>query len=497
MTTAAPVSPSRPAARRRPRDPGAARRPPRRHRARRRPAHGLRRRLADRVVPEDRPRAPATASPGRTRLALQIRQGAPADVFASAAPNFTQELFRDGLVEKPRFLAFNRLALIVPKSNPAGIKSVYDLNRDGIKLVVAGPRVPVGSYTRTVLRNLGTLERPAERRQQRAGRQGRARQGRPRARRDAGFVYVTDARAAASRLTTITIPVFAQPKVRYEIAVVASSPDKAAARAFVARATGRAGRRLHGAGYGFRFPPPEAQAGRPPVSTALPRARGAGRWGEAAALHARPGPRHAAGAGLPRHPDPRALPADPDRRARRPARQADRGRRPGGHGQDQRHRLRADAARRARRPRTCSARRRFPGRSLVITAIELPLVLPPAVAGIGLLAAFGRLGLLGETVRRARDLDRLHPDRGRPRDPVRRRALLPAPGDRDLRGLDDDLILAARTLGAGPAGRSGASRCRWPRAASARGRPSRWRAASASSARRSCSRAASRGSPRP
>src|SRR5262245_61360540 len=50
---------------------------------------------------------------GSNTLALQIRQGAPADVFASAAPNFTQELYRDGLVEKPRFLTFNRLTVIV------------------------------------------------------------------------------------------------------------------------------------------------------------------------------------------------------------------------------------------------------------------------------------------------------------------------------------------------------------------------------------------------
>src|SRR5436853_5109587 len=41
------------------------------------------------------------------------------------------------------------------------------------------------------------------------------------------------------------------------------------------------------------------------------------------------------------------------------------------------------------------ARRRFPGRAVVLTLVELPLVLPPAVAGIGLLAAFGRFGLLG------------------------------------------------------------------------------------------------------
>ena len=43
------------------------------------------------------------------------------------------------------------------------------------------------------------------------------------------------------------------------------------------------------------------------------------------------------------------------------------------------------------------ATRRFRGRAVAVTLIELPLVLPPAVAGVGLLAAFGRLGLLGGT----------------------------------------------------------------------------------------------------
>src|SRR5712691_2971710 len=45
------------------------------------------------------------------------------------------------------------------------------------------------------------------------------------------------------------------------------------------------------------------------------------------------------------------------------------------------------------------ATRRFRGRALFVTLVELPLVLPPAVAGIGLLAAFGRFGLLGSTLR--------------------------------------------------------------------------------------------------
>ena len=202
---------------------------------------------------------------GSNTLTLQIRQGAPADVFASAAPNFTQELYRAGLVEKPVFLAFNRLAVIVPRSNPAGIRSVYDLQRDGIKLVVANARVPVGAYTRTVFRNLGitpALRNVVSQESDVKGVVGKVALGEA----DACVVYVTDARAAAAQLTQVAIPVFAQPKVRYEIAVVRASADRAAARAFVAKVTGRAGRRAMAAA-GFRFPapppPPKAKKKRP------------------------------------------------------------------------------------------------------------------------------------------------------------------------------------------------------------------------------------------
>ena len=44
--------------------------------------------------------------------------------------------------------------MIVPKSNPANIHSVYDLRKHGVRLVIAGPTVPVGSYTLQVLRNM-------------------------------------------------------------------------------------------------------------------------------------------------------------------------------------------------------------------------------------------------------------------------------------------------------------------------------------------------------
>ena len=96
------------------------------------------------------------------------------------------------------------------------------------------------------------------------------------------------------------------------------------------------------------------------------------------------------------------------------------------------------------------ATRRFPGRNLVLTAVELPLVLPPAVAGIGLLAAFGRFGLLGET------FSAFGISIGFTQTAVVL-AILFVAGPFYLRqaiasfeSLDPDLLLAARTLGAGP-----------------------------------------------
>jgi molybdate transport system permease protein len=96
------------------------------------------------------------------------------------------------------------------------------------------------------------------------------------------------------------------------------------------------------------------------------------------------------------------------------------------------------------------ARRRFPGRGLVLSLVELPLVLPPAVAGIGLLAAFGRFGLLGE------ELDALGLRIGFTQTAVVLAvAFVESPFY--LRGavaafeaVDADLLAAARTLGAGP-----------------------------------------------
>ena len=94
-------------------------------------------------------------------LAAQISQGALADVFASANTTIPDQLFAKGLVQKPVVFTRNRLVLVVPTSNPAGIRSIYDLKKQGTKLVIAAAAVPVGSYTRQVLKQMADEARAA------------------------------------------------------------------------------------------------------------------------------------------------------------------------------------------------------------------------------------------------------------------------------------------------------------------------------------------------
>jgi len=193
---------------------------------------------------------PAYAFGGSNQLAFQLRQGAPADVFASASPKYTQALFREGLVERPVVFASNSLVLIVPRENPARVRSVYDLRRKGIRLVIGTAAVPIGGYTREVLRRLGltrVLARVVSQESDVKGIVSKVALGEG----DAGFVYGTDVRPAGRRIVVIAVPSRGQPTVRYEVAVVTRSENKAAARAWVRSLRGqRAQRLLRAAGFG-------------------------------------------------------------------------------------------------------------------------------------------------------------------------------------------------------------------------------------------------------
>jgi molybdate transport system substrate-binding protein len=188
---------------------------------------------------------------GSDDLATQIREGAPADVYAAASPRYPDELLAEELVEEPQIFATNRLVLVVPSDNPAGIESVDDLRENGTKLVVGAEGVPVGDYTRTVLENMGAtdvLASVVSNEDDVKGVVGKVASGEA----DAGFVYVTDYNAAQDDLEAIELPEDAQAVVEYPIAVVRDSENREAADAFVGLVLSDEGRQaLEDAGFGL------------------------------------------------------------------------------------------------------------------------------------------------------------------------------------------------------------------------------------------------------
>jgi len=195
---------------------------------------------------------------GSNTLAAQIQLGAPADVFASANTALPQQLWQKGLCTQPVVFTRNTLVLIVPKSNPAGIHSVYDLQKPGVKLDVAAPAVPVGSYTRQILKNMAlasVLDSVVS--NETDVREVLAKVSLGEA--DAGFVYSTDARTAPGQVTVLKMPAWAQPKVQYGICVVKSSANVAAAQAFIRTVLSKAGQaKLLAAGFLPRVKPKPA-----------------------------------------------------------------------------------------------------------------------------------------------------------------------------------------------------------------------------------------------
>jgi molybdate transport system substrate-binding protein len=195
--------------------------------------------------------APRYSFAASNTLAQQIKLGAPADVFASADLLNPQSLYAGGQCGKPTVFATNKLVVVYPKSNPGNVKTVFDLRRPGVKVVIARQGVPVGSYTRQILRNLGltsaimanVVSQEADVRSVLAKvALGEA---------DAGFVYVTDAATVKNQVNVIKLPAWAQPPVRYGICIVSSSKNKADAQAFVNKVLGPTGRtQLVAAGFG-------------------------------------------------------------------------------------------------------------------------------------------------------------------------------------------------------------------------------------------------------
>jgi molybdate transport system substrate-binding protein len=190
---------------------------------------------------------------GSNRLRLQIERGAPADVFASATWEEPRALFRAGRCGRPVTFATNVLVMITPRANGAGLRSALDLRRGRHRIAIGTAGVPIGAYTRQVLARMGLSSilrtNTVSQEPNVGGVVSKAALGSA----DAGFAYLTDWRAARSRLGLVRLPPRFQPPVRYQMcAVRRPGADSRGARRFIDRVRSDRGRRiLRGAGFGL------------------------------------------------------------------------------------------------------------------------------------------------------------------------------------------------------------------------------------------------------
>ena len=202
------------------------------------------------VFPQIDPNAKFTFG-GSGALETEIEQGAPADVFAAASPKQPAALLAKGLIDKPVEFATNTLVLIVPKSNPAHITSVTDITKPGVKLVICNATVPCGDYARNAFKHLGITAAAMKNVVSQTTDVTQTVADVALGQADAGFVYITDARAATGKIEVIQLPAKAKPGTQDFIAVIKSGKNQAAAKAFVQAVLSPAGQaKLRADGFG-------------------------------------------------------------------------------------------------------------------------------------------------------------------------------------------------------------------------------------------------------
>lgn len=174
---------------------------------------------------------------GSQQLVAQLQSGAPADVVATADEPSMQKLVAAGLVEPPRDFAANVLEVVVAPGNPKQIRSLADLARTDLKVVLADPSVPAGRYGRQVLDRQGIKVNPVSLELDVKSALAKVELGEA----DAAIVYATDVRSAGARATGVQIPPAENIVARYPVAVVRTSSHPELARAFVDQLVSGAG----------------------------------------------------------------------------------------------------------------------------------------------------------------------------------------------------------------------------------------------------------------
>ncbi|MDA0185318.1 molybdate ABC transporter substrate-binding protein [Solirubrobacter phytolaccae] len=200
--------------------------------------------------------APRFNFAGSNQLQTQIERGAPADLFASASSTEAQALFRANRCERPVTFATNTVVMLVPAANPAKLDSIYDLKRGPQRRLAVGTAgVPIGAYTRKLLARMRLTSILSKHIVSSEPNVTSITSKVALGSADAGFAYLTDARAAGNRVKVIRLPKWAQPPVRYQACVVKrSGVDTGGANAFLNKVRSSTGRRIL-AKWGFGLPP--------------------------------------------------------------------------------------------------------------------------------------------------------------------------------------------------------------------------------------------------
>lgn len=181
---------------------------------------------------------------GSNQLRTQLENGAPGDVFASADRKQMDSAVASKVVDDTgiRTFAHNRLVVIVPKENRAGIARLADLARPGLKIVIADKAVPAGNYTRLMLERAGASAEfgasfvtgfeanVASREENVAAVVAKIALNQA----DAGLAYASDAAGGnGPNLTLITLPAALEQRADYVAAVTARASDRGLASRFV------------------------------------------------------------------------------------------------------------------------------------------------------------------------------------------------------------------------------------------------------------------------
>jgi molybdate transport system substrate-binding protein len=195
-------------------------------------------------------------------LETKIEQGAPADVFLSADTTHPQKLIDGGFASGSIVVfADNKLTIIVPKDNPAGITSPKDLARPGVDIIAAGDAVPITRYATKLVADLAAepgypttfgadyAANVVSREENVKAIVGKIELGQG----DAGIVYVTDA-SASTKVATVDVPDTANVPATYGAVVVNASTHATEAQSFLSWFAGPGGQAIL-AGFGFVAPP--------------------------------------------------------------------------------------------------------------------------------------------------------------------------------------------------------------------------------------------------